>query len=128
MKAPVRFVIPVLVILALSSCGTRVRVSSVGKDTTVSSTSVPPAAQSPSSATPAEARAATPASTPKTDAQIRQELIKASIANYSGSCPCPFNVDRAGGSCGARSAYSRPGGASPLCYDTDVSQKMVDDY
>ncbi len=64
----------------------------------------------------------------KTDAQIRQEIINESIANYRGSCPCPYNTDRAGRRCGARSAYSRPGGASPICYAKDVTQKMVDEY
>ena len=64
----------------------------------------------------------------KTDAQIKQEIISQSIASYAGSCPCPYNTDRAGRRCGARSAYSRPGGASPLCYPADVTQKMVDDY
>jgi hypothetical protein len=63
-----------------------------------------------------------------TDADIRQEIINESIANYRGSCPCPYNTDRAGRRCGARSAYSRPGGASPICYAMDVTQKMVDDY
>ena len=64
----------------------------------------------------------------KTDADIRKDMIAASIAAYKGSCPCPYSRDRAGKSCGARSAWSRPGGASPLCYDKDISQKMVDDY
>ena len=64
----------------------------------------------------------------KTDAEIMQEIIKESISSYRGSCPCPYNVDRAGRRCGARSAYSRPGGASPVCYDKDVTQKMVEDY
>src|SRR5688500_10304865 len=64
----------------------------------------------------------------KTDAQTKDEIIRASIASYSGSCPCPYNVDRAGRSCGRRSAYSRPGGAAPLCYPQDVTQKMLDDY
>ena len=64
----------------------------------------------------------------KTDDQIRQELIRQSIADYSGSCPCPYNIDRAGRQCGGRSAYSRPGGASPLCYARDVTKKMVDEY
>jgi hypothetical protein len=49
----------------------------------------------------------------KTDAQIKQEIIKASIASYRGSCPCPYSTDRAGRKCGARSAYSKPGGAFP---------------
>jgi hypothetical protein len=62
------------------------------------------------------------------DAEIKQLIIKESIAAYKGSCPCPYNADKAGRSCGARSAYSKPGGASPLCYEKDVTQKMVDDY
>lgn len=64
----------------------------------------------------------------QTDAEIKQAIIKEFIASYRGSCPCPYNVDRAGRRCGARSAYSRPGGASPICYEKDVTQKMVDDY
>lgn len=44
-----------------------------------------------------------------------QELtpIRESI---SGSCECPYDTDKRGRSCGRRSAYSRPGGASPICY------------
>jgi hypothetical protein len=49
------------------------------------------------------------------DAEIRRLLVSESIASYPGRCPCPYFVDRAGRMCGARSAYSRPGGASPLC-------------
>lgn len=37
-------------------------------------------------------------------------------ASRSGSCECPYDRDSAGRSCGARSAYSRPGGSSPICY------------
>jgi hypothetical protein len=59
-----------------------------------------------------------------TDDEIRQHLVRRSIASYSGNCPCPFNFDRAGRRCGARSAYSRPGGASPLCYPTDISAEQ----
>jgi len=68
------------------------------------------------------------AKAPKTDAQVKQEIIRESIASYAGSCPCPYNSDRAGRSCGRRSAYSRPGGASPVCYDGDVTAKMVSDW
>lgn len=32
---------------------------------------------------------------------------------------CPYDLDRRGGSCGGRSAYSRPGGEAPVCYTTD---------
>ena len=64
----------------------------------------------------------------KTDAQIREEIVKESIESYKGSCACPYSKDRAGRNCGARSAYSKPDGASPLCYKEDVSQKLVDEY
>jgi hypothetical protein len=62
------------------------------------------------------------------DTSIRQELIRRSIASYPGSCPCPYNVDRGGRRCGGRSAYSRPGGYSPVCYENDVSQAMVERF
>ena len=63
-----------------------------------------------------------------TDTEIKQALIRESISRYSGNCPCPYNTDRAGRRCGKRSAYSRPGGASPLCYPQDVSQERMDTY
>jgi hypothetical protein len=63
-----------------------------------------------------------------TDAEVRQRLVADSIADYYGACPCPFSVDSAGHECGARSAYSRDGGASPLCYPEDVSDEMVQAY
>jgi hypothetical protein len=62
----------------------------------------------------------------QSDAQIRQRIIRESIAAYPGSCACPYNTDRAGRSCGRRSAYSRPGGYAPLCYPNDVSRAEVD--
>ena len=65
---------------------------------------------------------------PKTDAQVVQALINQSIANYKGSCACPYSKDRAGRNCGARSAYSKPRGASPLCYAKDVTPKMIEEF
>ncbi|MGE0682430.1 MAG: hypothetical protein AB7P69_16210 [Candidatus Binatia bacterium] len=64
----------------------------------------------------------------ETDDEIKQQLIQQSIAQYPGNCPCPYNTDRAGRRCGGRSAYSRAGGYSPLCYPRDVTQEMVDLY
>ena len=61
-------------------------------------------------------------------AQVRQAIIRESIAAYSGSCPCPYNTARNGSRCGGRSAYSRPGGESPKCYASDVSQAEVNAY
>lgn len=62
------------------------------------------------------------------DDEIRQILIQRSIASYSGNCPCPYNRASNGSRCGKRSAYSRPGGASPLCYPGDVTDAMVERY
>jgi len=59
---------------------------------------------------------------------IKQKIIKSSISSYRGNCPCPYNTDRAGRKCGGRSAYSRPGGASPICYESDVTDKMMENY
>ena len=62
------------------------------------------------------------------DSEIKEILIRQSIAGYSGNCPCPYSTDRAGRRCGGRSAWSRPGGASPLCYEGDVTQSRVDSF
>ena len=62
------------------------------------------------------------------DDQFRQLMIQESIKGYAGNCPCPYNRASNGSSCGKRSAYSRPGGASPLCYPEDITPKMVDEY
>lgn len=43
-------------------------------------------------------------------------------------CACPDDSMRNGRACGGRSAYSRPGGAAPLCYPTDVSEAMIKAY
>lgn len=60
-----------------------------------------------------------------TDAQIRAALIRQSIAAYPGPCPCPYNIMRNGKPCGTSSAYSKPGGRAPLCYERDVTAAMV---
>lgn len=63
--------------------------------------------------------------TQASDNEIRDHMIKLSISSYSGNCPCPYNVDRRGYRCGGRSAYSRAGGYSPLCYRQDISDEDV---
>ena len=40
---------------------------------------------------------------------IKQKIIKQSIENYPGNCPCPYNSARNGSRCGKRSAYNRAG-------------------
>jgi hypothetical protein len=68
---------------------------------------------------------------PPTDADIRQQIIQDSVAQYQATghpCACPYNSARNGSNCGKRSAYSRPGGASHICYPSDVSDQMVADW
>lgn len=62
------------------------------------------------------------------DAQIKQAIIRQSIASYSDSCPCPYSTARNGSRCGGRSAYSRPGGEAPICYASDISAAQVAAY
>ncbi|HET9862738.1 MAG TPA: hypothetical protein VFP37_04805 [Steroidobacteraceae bacterium] len=67
-------------------------------------------------------------STQMTDAQVRQQIVRESVASYSGRCPCPENTDSAGRRCGARSAYSKPGGARPICYTREVSDEQIREF
>lgn len=62
------------------------------------------------------------------DDQVKQQMINQSIASYSGSCPCPYNTASNGSRCGRRSAYTKPAGYAPLCYDTDITSQMVKQY
>ena len=62
------------------------------------------------------------------DSRIRKILIQESIDEYPGNCPCPYKLASNGSSCGGRSAWSRAGGYSPLCYPKDVSDEMVQEY
>ncbi|MBO6816401.1 MAG: SH3 domain-containing protein [Rhizobiaceae bacterium] len=82
----------------------------------------------PKPSPPKQQIASVPKATGPSVAQIKQLLIQRSHAYYSGNCPCPYNTTASGRRCGGRSAYSRPGGASPLCYPSDVSEAMVAEY
>ncbi|WP_113627760.1 hypothetical protein [Pectobacterium peruviense] len=62
------------------------------------------------------------------DEQIKEKIIQESISSYSGNCPCPYNSAHNGSKCGKRSAWSRAGGYSPICYKDDVTRKMIDDW
>lgn len=65
------------------------------------------------------------------DSEIRQKIIDQSVAAYTATghpCACPYNSARNGSSCGGLSACSRRGGASPVCYPSDVSDQMVSDW
>jgi len=62
------------------------------------------------------------------DAQVKKLLIEESVAAYDGNCPCPYSRARNGSRCGKRSAYTREGGAAPLCFERDVTTEMVQAY
>jgi len=59
------------------------------------------------------------------DAQIKERIIQESIAEYPGTCACPFNRARNGSSCGKRSAWSKAGGYAPICYKDEVTDDMI---
>jgi hypothetical protein len=65
---------------------------------------------------------------PVTDAQVREEIIRQTIANFHGACPCPYSKikDRKGRwvTCGEHSEYFRDGTAM-RCYPKDVSDTEV---
>lgn len=69
-----------------------------------------------------------PTSFAMSDKEIQNHLIKESIQSYPGNCPCPYNTTRNGSRCGGRSAYSKPGGYSPVCYPKDVTPEMIRQY
>lgn len=66
-----------------------------------------------------------------TAAAIAAIIVQASRDQYHAGgrpCACPDDTMRNGRACGGRSAYSRPGGASPLCYLSDVPVAMIESY
>jgi len=65
------------------------------------------------------------AASAQSDAQVKLQIIRQSLAAYPGPCPCPYSLMRNGRSCGGRSAYSRPGGYAPICYPADIGQADV---
>jgi hypothetical protein len=63
-----------------------------------------------------------------TAAAIAAIIVQASRDQYhAGGRPsaCPDDTMQNGRACGGRSAYSRPGGAAPLCYPSDVTAAMI---
>lgn len=68
---------------------------------------------------------------PLSENQIKDRIINKSISSYLSSvgvCPCPYSKDRIGRLCEKRSAWSRPGGNTPICYISDVTKDMVQSY
>lgn len=66
-----------------------------------------------------------------TDAAIAALIIAGSIALYKARgrpCACPNDKMRNGQACGGRSAWSKAGGAKPLCFPTDITSAMISAY
>lgn len=95
-----------------------------------------PQLQNQPAAEPSPARSPVPSTAKQkteilTAAAIAALIVEASRSAYHATgrpCACPSDRMRNGRSCGSRSAYSRPGGASPLCYPTDVTEAMIKGY
>lgn len=71
-------------------------------------------------------------STPRPDAlsddAIADLIVRRSRNRYYATgrpCACPYDKASNGSACGGRSAYSRAGGAEPLCYPSDVKPWMI---
>jgi hypothetical protein len=60
------------------------------------------------------------------DLAVARLIVADSIAEYTGSCACPYHSGRNGASCANRSAYSH--GSRHLCYVTDVTPAMIREY
>ncbi len=61
-------------------------------------------------------------------AKIAALIVAASRSAYYARgrpCACPDDTMRNGRRCGGNSAYSKPGGARPLCFASDVSPEMI---
>jgi hypothetical protein len=103
-------------------------------------TAAPAPAPAPSSPTPSKAELPDKSVRPDTKRKIEVVLTAAAIAAiivqtsrdqyHAGGRPCACPDDRArnASACGGRSAYSRPGGAAPLCYPTDITAAMIESY
>jgi hypothetical protein len=66
-----------------------------------------------------------------TAAAIAAIIVQTSRDQYHAGgrpCACPDDTMRKGRACDGRSAYSRPGGAAPLCYPSDVTAAMIESH
>jgi hypothetical protein len=62
------------------------------------------------------------------DDQVRQTIIKTSIAIYPGDCACPYSLMARGRRCGRRSVWSRHGNFDATCYPNEVSKGEIREW
>jgi hypothetical protein len=68
--------------------------------------------------------------TAPTEIQIWKAIIADSIASYPQLCPCPYSRNRAGRTCGERSAYTRVASATGrlMCFPQDIPEQEIARY
>lgn len=66
--------------------------------------------------------------TSKHKQEIIQNIINEARINYSGNCPCPYNLDARGHRCGKRSSYSHKNGKITICYPEDITPELLNQY
>ena len=71
---------------------------------------------------------ATAALAAMTDDEVKEAIIKESIAKSPVPCPCPFSLTQNGKECGGQSAFLHPGEYEPICYDAQITQEMIRAY
>ncbi len=59
---------------------------------------------------------------------IEQKVVDAAVANYSGTCACPYSTNGSGGLCGSASAWSTKAPNAPICYPSEVTLAMIASY
>jgi hypothetical protein len=70
-------------------------------------------------------------SAPLSDQQVAAKIVHESREAYYATghpCACPEDHARNGSVCGRRSADSRPGGAEPKCYVSNVTPAGIAPY
>jgi hypothetical protein len=89
---------------------------------TQTSTSEPP----PNRTKLAKEQAAEAAFAPSAIADLIVQTSRQQYYATGHPCACPDDLTRTGRRCGGTSAYSRPGGAAPFCYVSDVPVAMIE--
>ena len=100
-----------------------------GQSRAAASPAAAPLQSSP--AKPAETSTAKRTAEVLTAAAIAALIVRESRNAYYATghpCACPDDTMRNGRACGGRSAYSRPGGAAPLCSARDVTEAMIKSF
>lgn len=62
-------------------------------------------------------------------AEVIQAIIKEARINYTGNCPCPYNLDVVGRKCGRRSSYMHKKKRKiKICFESDITPDILTTY